>query len=160
MFTFPNMSRVMCQVSRVTCHVSHVTCHVSHVTSFFYLFIFIFLISFFFPDKVVKLSGGGSVINGAYLVQFRDLYHQYNHFLRKKYFAAAQFIYLSYCKLQTPSAHTSDVFTKYQCTISFKRENINNCIPLTMQFEDVIAESFQYILRDTNDNGYCTMKTI
>ena len=45
MFTPPNMSRVMC-------HVSHVTCHMSHV------FLFVFL------DKVVKLIGGGSVING------------------------------------------------------------------------------------------------
>ena len=43
------MSRVMCQV---TCHV---TCHVSYVTINF----------FFFSDKVVKLIGGGSVINGA-----------------------------------------------------------------------------------------------
>ena len=41
-------------VSRITCHMSHVTCHVSHVTFFFY--------------KVLKLIGGGSVINRAYPV--------------------------------------------------------------------------------------------
>ena len=40
-----------------TCHMSHVTCHVSHVT-----------FSYFFFYKVVKLVGGGSVINGAYPV--------------------------------------------------------------------------------------------
>ena len=40
------------------CHVSHaVTCHVSHVT-------------FLFSDKVVKLIGVGSLINGAYPVWF------------------------------------------------------------------------------------------
>ena len=51
------MSHVMYHVSRhVSRHVSHVMCHVSHVT-FFLLF---------FLDKVVKLIGGGSVINGAY----------------------------------------------------------------------------------------------
>ena len=44
-----------CHVSRVTCHVSHVTCHM--------LF---FLVGG--GDKVVKLIGGGSVINGAYPV--------------------------------------------------------------------------------------------
>ena len=42
-------------MSRVTCHVSHVTCNVS---------------LFFFLDKVVKLIGGGSVINGAYPSSF------------------------------------------------------------------------------------------
>ena len=35
------------------CHVSHVTFHVSYVMFFFFFF------------KVVKLFGGGSVINGA-----------------------------------------------------------------------------------------------
>ena len=53
------MSCVMCHVSCVMCHVSHVTCpcHMSH-----------FFSSSFFSDKVVKLIGGGSVINGAYPV--------------------------------------------------------------------------------------------
>ena len=41
----------MCQVSRVTCQVSRVTC-------------FFYFLKFFF-NKVVKLIGGGSVINGA-----------------------------------------------------------------------------------------------
>ena len=53
MFTPHNMLHVTCHVSRVTCHVSRVTCHVPHVT-----------------DKVVKLIGGGSVINGT-LSSFR-----------------------------------------------------------------------------------------
>ena len=44
-----HVSCVMCHVSRITCHVSHVTCHMSHI----------------FLDKVEKLVGGGSVINGA-----------------------------------------------------------------------------------------------
>ena len=48
----------MCHVSRVTCHVSHVTCHMSR-------FFFFFFFSFLFSDKVVKLIGGGSVINGG-----------------------------------------------------------------------------------------------
>ena len=50
----------------VTCHMLHVIFHVSHVTchmSQFFLLIFFFL---FFLDKVVKLIGGGSVINRAY----------------------------------------------------------------------------------------------
>ena len=59
MCTPPNMSHV-------TCHESCVTCHMSH-------FIFSFL--FFFLDKVVKLSGGGSVINGAYPVLFPSYFH-------------------------------------------------------------------------------------
>ena len=42
----------MCHMSRVRCHMSHVTCHLSHVT---YIFFY----------KVVKLVGGGSVIDGA-----------------------------------------------------------------------------------------------
>ena len=46
--------------------MSHVMCHVSHVTFFFFLSFFILL----FLDKVVKLVGGGSVINGAYPVYF------------------------------------------------------------------------------------------
>ena len=45
------MSHVISHKSHVTCHVSHVTCHVSHVI---------------FLDKMMKLIGGGSVINGAY----------------------------------------------------------------------------------------------
>ena len=55
-----------CVTCHVTCHVLHVTCPVSHVTIFFFFFSF-FL---FFPDKVVKLIGGGSVINEAYPVYF------------------------------------------------------------------------------------------
>ena len=69
-----HMSRVMCHVSCVTCHMSRVTCHVSHVTCHMsHLFIF-----FFFPDKVVELIGGRSVINGAtpssFITQIRPLY--------------------------------------------------------------------------------------
>ena len=66
MFTPPNVSRVMCHVSCVMCHVSCVTCHVSRVT----YHVSRFFIIFFFSDKVVKLIGGGSVINGAYPVSF------------------------------------------------------------------------------------------
>ena len=40
----------MCHVSCVTCHMSRFTCHMSH---------------FFLLDEVLKLVGGGSVINGA-----------------------------------------------------------------------------------------------
>ena len=50
-------------MSRVTCHMSRVTCHMSRVMCHFLFFIFFYLI--FFPDKVVELIGGGSVINGA-----------------------------------------------------------------------------------------------
>ena len=52
-----------CHMSPVTYHMSCVTCHVSHVTYF---------ISFF--SNVMKLFGGGSVINGAYPVLFIQLY--------------------------------------------------------------------------------------
>ena len=41
----------------VTCHVSYVTCHMSHVTC-----------HFGGGGKLVKLIGGGSVINGTYNV--------------------------------------------------------------------------------------------
>ena len=51
MFTLRNMSHVMCHVSCVMC-----PCRVSQ----FFLF--------FFLDKVVKIIGGESVINGAYPV--------------------------------------------------------------------------------------------
>ena len=46
------MSGVRCQLIGVKCHMSGVACHV------------------FFSHKVVKLVGGGSVINGAYPVYF------------------------------------------------------------------------------------------
>ena len=42
--------KIFSHVSPVTCHVSHVICHMSHI---------------FFFYKLVKLVGGGSVINGA-----------------------------------------------------------------------------------------------
>ena len=50
---------ITCHVSHVTCHVSPVTCHMSH---------------FFLSWKVVKLIGGGFVINKAYPCQLRDLF--------------------------------------------------------------------------------------
>ena len=63
------MSCVMCHMSRVTCHMSHVTCHLSHVTCH------IFFCYCCFFGKVVKLIGGGSVINGAYFeVPFNCLF--------------------------------------------------------------------------------------
>ena len=52
---------VTCHMSHGTCHVSRVTGHVSHVTCNFFSF-------FSEIYKVVKLVGGGSVINGAYPV--------------------------------------------------------------------------------------------
>ena len=56
------MSCVTCHVPNVMCHLSRVTCQMSKKLHFFY------------PekklDKAVELVGGGSVINGAYPVQF------------------------------------------------------------------------------------------
>ena len=52
-------------VSHITSHMLHVRCHVSHIT---------FDMSFFpspFFRQMVELFGGGSVINGAYPVQFK-----------------------------------------------------------------------------------------
>ena len=69
-----NISHVKCYVSRVTCHMSRVTCHMSHVTChmsqfyFIFIYIYVYIFFFFFSDKMVKLIGGGSVINGAYPV--------------------------------------------------------------------------------------------
>ena len=87
MFNPLNMSRVTCHVSCVMCHVSHVTCHMSHVTchmshvmchmSQFFLF---FFYNIFFLDKMVKLICGGSVINGAYPVQFLHSWEQNIYF--------------------------------------------------------------------------------
>ena len=51
----------------VMCHVTHVMCHMSHVMSFFNSFFFVFL-CLFLSRHIVKLVGGGSIINGAYLV--------------------------------------------------------------------------------------------
>ena len=59
-----HISCVMCQISRVRCHMSCVTCHMSCVTCHL----------FFFPDKVVKLISGGSVINGAYHVYLLEIF--------------------------------------------------------------------------------------
>ena len=56
MFTPSNVLHITCHVTSVTCHVSHVTCH-----NFFIYFVLV---------KVLKLIGGGSVINGAYPVKF------------------------------------------------------------------------------------------
>ena len=44
------------------CHMSHVMCHVSHVKRDFFIIIFFY--------KVMKLVGGGSVINGPNLSSF------------------------------------------------------------------------------------------
>ena len=52
-----HMPGVMCHLSRVRCQSSSVTCQVSG-----------FIIIFFFFDELGQLVGGGSVINGAYLV--------------------------------------------------------------------------------------------
>ena len=58
--TFPKEALIFRECSPpTTCHMSYVTCHMSCVACIF-----------FFLDIVVKLIGGGSVINGAYLVQF------------------------------------------------------------------------------------------
>ena len=71
----PPPKHVICHVSHVTCHVSCVTCHMSHVTFFF---------SSSFSDKVVKLIGGGSVINGAYPVLFTlDIHKNHSGFFVK-----------------------------------------------------------------------------
>ena len=59
-------SPTTCHMAHVICHMSHDTCHMSLVTcpmSFLNLPFF---------DKVLELIGGGSVINGAYLVQFQQ----------------------------------------------------------------------------------------
>ena len=55
-----HVSHVKCHMS-VMCHMSSVTCQVSHV-----FFLSSFFLNIFFY-KVVKLVGGGSVINGATL---------------------------------------------------------------------------------------------
>ena len=56
-----HMSCVMCHVSHVRCHVSNVTFHMSCVICHNF---------FFFLVKALKHIGGGSVINGAYPVEF------------------------------------------------------------------------------------------
>ena len=79
MFTPYHVSCVTCHVSLVTCHMSPVMCHLSPVTCQKYLFFYIFIIKKNkkkikilqkILDKVVELVRGGSVINGAYPVQF------------------------------------------------------------------------------------------
>ena len=55
-------SRVTCHVSHVMYHMSHVTRHMSRVTCHMSQFFLLFLSSL---EKVVKLVGGGFVINGA-----------------------------------------------------------------------------------------------
>ena len=68
-----HISCVKCHVSCVACHVSHVTCHVSHVMchmSCVKILVFVF-------NKVAKLIGGGSVINGSYPGYFLPYYIKY-----------------------------------------------------------------------------------
>ena len=62
--------------------MSPVTCHVSPV------------IIIFFMDKVVELVGGGSVINGAYLIQILI-----THFITNLCSTAQQFSYFQGLKL-------------------------------------------------------------
>ena len=62
-----HVSCVLCQVSGVRCNMSQVTCHVSYVTCPASL---IFLFNIFLGVKVEELVNGGSLIQGAYPVQF------------------------------------------------------------------------------------------
>ena len=61
----PHVMIAWCQVSHVRYHVSGVRCQVSGVTCHIKIYLFFFI---FFFDNLVELVGGGSVINGAYLV--------------------------------------------------------------------------------------------
>ena len=63
-----NLSCGTCNVSHVTIHLSPVICHMSPVTCRMLHAIFFFLLFFFY--KLVKLVGGGSVINMARPVYF------------------------------------------------------------------------------------------
>ena len=70
-------------VSCVTCQVSHVTCQLSYVTKF---------------DKVVRLVGGGSVINRAHPILFLVLlFSQYTSLILKGSLANLPLLYL--CKI-------------------------------------------------------------
>ena len=51
----------MCHMSGVMCHMSGVMCQVSRVRCHFYFFIFC-------VDQVEEIVGGGSVINGIFLL--------------------------------------------------------------------------------------------
>ena len=53
-----HVSHVVCQVLHVMCNVSHVTGHLSIKWKKIHIFL----------CKVMEVVGGGSVINGAYLV--------------------------------------------------------------------------------------------
>ena len=61
------MSGVKCQVSGVRCQVLGVRFQVSSFTCKKNYVIYIYI---FFCDDLLELYGGGSVINGAYLVIF------------------------------------------------------------------------------------------
>ena len=69
-----HVSCVMCHMSHVPCHLSPVMCHVSCVTFHMSNYFFYLKKKMFFclkkMDKVVELVSGGSIINGAYPVQF------------------------------------------------------------------------------------------
>ena len=84
-------SHVTCYVSRVTCHMSPVTCHNVFFLKFFIkknnIYIYIIFFSLNKLKKVVGLVGGGSVINGAYPVQFFQFSasHISNIFMGKYY---------------------------------------------------------------------------
>ena len=54
---------ITCHLLHIMCHVSHVQCHVLHVMCSMSQYFFLS-----FLDKVVKLVGGGFVINGPYPV--------------------------------------------------------------------------------------------
>ena len=120
MFTPPNMSRVTCHLSRVKCHVSHVTCHMLHVTCHI----------FFFFYKVVKLIGGGSVINGAYPVQFSFLviYHQSPQSVRH-----FEILFTTPCEQQV-ICHVSHVTCHVSCvTYQMSHVTWTKCWSLSME---------------------------
>ena len=130
-----HMSHVTCHMSHVTCHMSHVTCHMSHVTCNFLL------------DIVLKLVGGGSVINGAYPFSYCTLRGPRLSFLcmRLVQCMGRQCTALYYFELGSNSTSCSKV-KKY--TIMYKLFLLCSLVCLTARMSFTAAIYYHQILNN------------
>ena len=114
----------LCHISYVTCHVSLVSCQVSGVTCHM-LRIIIIIYFLLFLDKVLKLVGGGSVINRAYFVQFI-----YQNIINER---GASLIGIFLCLKQRCQV-MSIIVAAY----------VDQCFTLVL-IEDIIQENYSYL---------------
>ena len=107
----------MCRMSLATYHGLRVICHMSHVICKKKSN------NPFFVEKVVKLVGGGSVINGATPSSFRllQLWGEVLTYLRQKTEFVSSFFFLFYRSscLQSPSFGTTSTLARCRASLLF-----------------------------------------